>query len=38
MAYNEEYDWLFVPAETGDSLPVGDYISVASGYKLLIGR
>ncbi len=27
MAYNEEFDWLFVPAETlgDDALPVGDY-------------
>jgi hypothetical protein len=39
MAYNEEYDWLFVPAETlGDSsLPVGDYFYqnvASSGYKI----
>lgn len=39
MAYNEEYDWLFVPAETlGDSsLPVGDYFyqgAASSGYKI----
>ncbi len=39
MAYNEEYDWLFVPAETlGDSaLPVGDYFyqaTVNNGYKI----
>lgn len=45
MAYNEEYDWLFVPAETlGDSaLPVGDYFyqgAASPGYKvaLLGGR
>jgi hypothetical protein len=40
MAYNEEYDWLFVPAETlGDSaLPVGDYFyqnfSSSTGYRV----
>ena len=40
MAYNEEYDWLFVPAETlGDSsLPVGDYfhqsVSSPTGYRV----
>jgi hypothetical protein len=41
MAYNEEYDWLFVPAETlGDSsLPVGDYFYqnvASSGYKIAL--
>lgn len=40
MAYNEEFDWLFVPAETlGDSaLPVGDYfyqdVSSSVGYRI----
>jgi len=40
MAYNEEFDWLFVPAETlGDSaLPVGDYfyqnVSSSTGYRI----
>jgi len=39
MAYNETYDWLFVPAETlGDSsLPVGDYFYqnvASSGYYI----
>jgi len=39
MAYSEEYDWLFVPAETlGDTaLPVGDYFSqtaASNGYKI----
>ncbi len=39
MAYNEEFDWLFVPAETtGDSvLPVGDYFYMSAstnGYKI----
>ena len=39
MAYNETYDWLFVPAETlGDSvLPVGDYFyqgAATPGYKI----
>ena len=39
MAYNETYDWLFVPAETlGDSaLPVGDYFyqtATSNGYKI----
>jgi len=39
MAYNETYDWLFVPAETlGDSaLPVGDYFyqsASSGGYKI----
>jgi hypothetical protein len=39
MAYNEEFDWLFVPAETlGDSaLPVGDYFyqnADSPGYKI----
>jgi hypothetical protein len=39
MAYNEAYDWLFVPAETlGDSaLPVGDYFYMSAstnGYKV----
>jgi hypothetical protein len=39
MAYSEEYDWLFVPAETtGDSaLPVGDYFYMSAstnGYKI----
>jgi hypothetical protein len=40
MAYNEEFDWLFVPAETlGDSaLPVGDYfyqnVSSSTGYRV----
>ena len=40
MAYNETYDWLFVPAETlGDSaLPVGDYfyqdVSSSTGYRI----
>ena len=38
MAYSENYDWLFVPAETiGDSaLPVGDYFyhsAFSDGYK-----
>ena len=42
MAYNEEYDWLFVPAETlGDSsLPVGDYlylnVSSFTGYRIAL--
>jgi predicted heme/steroid binding protein len=40
MAYNEDFDWLFVPAETlGDSaLPVGDYfyqnVSSSTGYRV----
>ncbi len=39
MAYNEEFDWLFIPAEAlGDSaLPVGDYFYqnvASSGYKI----
>jgi hypothetical protein len=40
MAYNEEFDWLFAPAETlGDSaLPVGDYfyhnVSSSTGYRV----
>jgi len=40
MAYSEEFDWLFVPAETlGDSaLPVGDYfyqnVSPSTEYKV----
>jgi len=40
MAYSEEFDWLFVPAETlGDSaLPVGDYfyqnVSSSVGYRI----
>jgi hypothetical protein len=40
MAYNEEFDWLFVPAETlGDSaLPVGDYfyqnVSSSTEYRV----
>ena len=42
MAYNEEFDWLFVPAETlGDSaLPVGDYfyqnVSSSTGYRIAL--
>ena len=42
MAYNEEFDWLFVPAETlGDSaLPVGDYfyqnVSSSTGYRVAL--
>jgi len=44
LAYNEEYDWLFVPGEVlGDSaLPVGDYFyetAHSNGYKIaLLGR
>ena len=40
MAYNEEFDWLFVPAETlGDSaLPVGDHfyqnVLSSAGYRV----
>ena len=39
MAYSEDYDWLFMPAETlGDSaLPVGDYFyqsATTNGYKV----
>jgi hypothetical protein len=40
MAYSEDFDWLFVPAETlGDSaLPVGDYfyqnVSSSTGYRV----
>jgi predicted heme/steroid binding protein len=42
MAYNEEFDWLFVPAETlGDSaLPVGDYfyqnVSYPTEYRIAL--
>jgi len=42
MAYNEDFDWLFVPAETlGDSaLPVGDYfyqnVSSSTGYRVAL--
>jgi hypothetical protein len=41
MAYNEEFDWLSVPAETtGDSaLPVGDYFYMSAstnGYKIAL--
>lgn len=41
MAYNEEFDWLFFPAEVlGDSaLPVGDYFYQSyetAGYKMAI--
>ena len=42
MAYNEEFDWLFVPAETlGDSaLPVGDSfyqnVSFFTGYRVAL--
>jgi hypothetical protein len=40
MAYNEDFDWLFVPAETlgNSALPVGDYfhqnVSSFTGYRI----
>lgn len=40
FAYDEKYDWLFIPSETGgnSNLPVGDYLQLVSHttvYKML---